>query len=136
MSVDDLIEAFEFIDDWQERYRYIIELGRKLEPMDDAAKVEANRVHGCQSRVWLVTALTEDRPPKLRFVADSDAHIVRGLIAVVQAIFDDKTPAQVLETDAEQVFGEIGLHEHLSTSRSNGLRAMVERIKELAKRAA
>lgn len=132
MGFEEIRQDFAFLDEWEDRYRYIIELGRKLEPLPDSARVPDNKVSGCASQVWLSTQPGEDG--RLHFVGDSDAHIVRGLIAVLLALFNDKTADDILETDAAAKFAELGLDEHLSTQRSNGVRAMIRRIREDARR--
>lgn len=131
MSVDNLIEDFSFLGDWEERYRYVIELGRELEPLSAAEHTPANKVQGCVSQVWLVT---ETRPgdggaKRLVFRGVSDAHIVRGLIAILLRIYSGKTPEEILEIDARRIFEKLGLNEHLSPQRSNGLYSMVARIR-------
>ena len=128
-AIEEIIENFEFLDDWEDRYRYLIDLGKELQPMNDADKNEQNRVQGCTSQVWIVAG---SKTEVVDFVADSDAHIVRGLIAVVMALFNHKPPQEILNADADEVFGKLGLHEHLTPSRRNGLAAMVERIKKEA----
>jgi cysteine desulfuration protein SufE len=118
-------------DDWEDRYRYIIELGRSLEAFPEVDRTDANKVRGCASQVWLVSSLQRpapDAPPVLDLKGDSDAHIVRGLVAVVLAVYHGKTPAEILKTDARTVFAEFGLKEHLTPQRSNGFSSMVERI--------
>jgi cysteine desulfuration protein SufE len=130
MTIDQIIADFELLDDWEDRYRYIIELGRALEPLPDTEHTEANRVRGCASQVWLST----DRERRghdtvLHFVGDSDALIVRGLVAITIALFDRKTPAEVAAIDAETLFKRLDLRAHLTAQRSNGLRALVDRIK-------
>jgi cysteine desulfuration protein SufE len=132
LGFDQIREDFAFLDEWEDRYRYIIELGRKLEPLPDSARVPGNKVSGCASQVWLSTQTSDDG--RLHFVGDSDAHIVRGLIAVLLALFNDKTPDAILDTDAAARFAELGLDEHLSTQRSNGVRAMIRRIRDDAQR--
>jgi cysteine desulfuration protein SufE len=131
MTIDDIIENFSFLDDWDDRYRYVIELGRGLSPLPDAARSEANKVQGCASQVWLSTEVKPDGAagPVLSFVGDSDAHIVRGLIAILFAIYSDRSARDILATDAVAVFEKLGLREHLTPQRSNGFRSMVERIK-------
>ena len=132
MSIDTIRDDFSVLDDWEDRYRYIIELGRTLEPLDEAAKTDTVKVRGCASQVWLISSLEHDRPGapgKLHFKGDSDAHIVRGLIAILLAIFNDHTPQDVLATAPEEVFEELGLKSHLTPQRSNGLVAMVGRIR-------
>lgn len=135
MNIDQIRDDFSYLDDWEDRYRYLIELGRQLEPLPDAKRTPENKVTGCASQVWLWTRSAEDREERLRFVGDSDAHIVRGLVAVVIALFDGKTPAEIAEIDPEAVFAELDLASHLSSQRSNGLRSMVARIKSDARKA-
>lgn len=132
MTLDELRENFAFLDDWMDKYRMIIELGQALEPLPEEAKVRENKVLGCQSQVWLVAEPSETREGALHFVADSDAHIVRGLVAIVLMLFDEKTPEEIRGTDAESFFRELELDKHLSQGRSNGLLAMVKRIQSLA----
>jgi cysteine desulfuration protein SufE len=133
MSLDTIRSDFALLDDWEDRYRYVIELGRSLPPMDDASKSDATKVRGCASQVWLAMEVlmpaAPHLPPRLRFRGDSDAHIVRGLIAILFAVYNDKPPDEILETDARPLFAELGLKEHLTPQRSNGFAAMVERIK-------
>ncbi|MGU3536729.1 SufE family protein [Methylobacterium sp. A54F] len=127
--IETIIENFEFIDDWEERYRYVIELGRALPPPTEALHSEANRVHGCASQVWLDMAVErEGAEPRLRLQGDSDAHIVRGLVALMIALFDGKTPREAADTDALALYSRLGLAEHLTPQRSNGVRAMADRI--------
>ena len=137
MTIDDIIENFSLLDDWDDRYRYVIELGRGLAPLPDAARNEANKVQGCASQVWLTTEVKPDGAsgPMLSFVGDSDAHIVRGLIAILFAVYSDKTARDILATDAVKVFEQLGLREHLTPQRSNGFRSMVERIRNDARAA-
>lgn len=128
-STEELVEDFALFDDWEDRYRYLIDLGRKLEPMDEALKTEATLVRGCTSRVWMVG---EVRDGKLFIIADSDAHIVRGLIALLLRVYNGKTPEEIAATDIETAFKAIGLDQHLSPNRRNGFFAMVERIGNLS----
>ena len=126
-ALDDLDAEFDLLGDWEERYRYVIELGRELEPLTDAERSEGNKVRGCASQVWLVT---EPRPDgTVHFRGDSDAHIVRGLIAILLRLYADRTPADILTSDANAAFSRLGLSGALSTQRSNGLAAMVARIR-------
>lgn len=134
MEIDELIETFEFLGDWEERYRYLIELGRKLPPMPDAEHSEANKVRGCMSQVWLAHDLVGS-PPRMELRGDSDAHIVKGLIALLFQLVSGKTPAQILATDINGVFERLGLESHISMNRRNGFYAMVERIKLMAQEA-
>jgi len=138
MTIDEIRENFSFLDDWDDRYRYLIELGRTLEPLPQSAYTSANKVMGCASQVWLETKIDskEAGEPIVTFRGDSDAHIVRGLIALVFAIYSGKTPSEIIATDAQGLFHDLGLSAHLSSQRSNGLRSMVERIKTEARRAA
>lgn len=131
-AIDELVETFEFLDDWEQRYAYLIDLGRKLPPMDDADKTDATRVRGCQSTVWMVSRLNPGDPPTIEFLADSDAHIVKGLIAVLQHIYSGRPASFIERYDAADVFRRLGLEEHLSPTRRTGLHAMVKRIKALA----
>ncbi len=131
-AFEEIADTFEFLDDWEERYRYVIELGKAMAPLEDALKVPATKVLGCASQVWLVP---EIRGGVFRFRGDSDAMIVRGLIAVISALFNGLTLSEVLEVDAAAELARLGLDQHLSAQRSNGLRSMLERIRALAKKA-
>lgn len=123
-------EDFDVLDEWEDRYRYVIELGRTLPPLPEELRTEENKVRGCASQVWLATHIEEkDGEPLLKFEADSDAHIVRGLIAILFAVYNDKRASQILDTDADPIFGELGLKEHLTQQRSNGLASMIARIR-------
>ena len=124
--LSDLIDDFEFLDDWEDRYLHVIDLGKSLDPLTDAERNPANKVQGCASQVWIVT---EPKGERFHFRGDSDAHIVKGLIAVVHAALDGRTPEGVLRFDVEDVLSRIGLSEHLSSQRANGLRSMVERLR-------
>jgi len=138
MTLDDIIADFALIDDWEERYRYVIELGRSLPELPEAARTEENRVRGCASQVWLQTNVARNAAgePALDFRADSDAHIVRGLIAILLALYSGRTAREILATDAMAAFQKLGLIEHLTPQRSNGVRSMVERIRRDAAAAA
>lgn len=137
MTLADIQSDFALLDDWEDRYRYVIELGRALPPLDEAARTDANKVRGCASQVWLATEVVPPADgsgaPRLRFRGDSDAHIVRGLIAILFALCQDKTPQEILAVDARSVLAELGLHEHLTPQRSNGFASMVERIRSDAR---
>ena len=133
MDIDDIIETFEFFDDWEDRYRYLIELGRDLDGLDQSDKTEENRVQGCVSNVWLVTNVLDGNPVRLEFRADSDAHIVRGLVAILLAVYSGRSPDQILAVDIRGLFENLELGSHLSPSRSNGFFSMVERIKGTAR---
>jgi len=136
-SIDEIVENFDLLDQWDDRYRYVIELGRTLPPLPEAAHTEVNKVRGCASQVWLLTHVKPDGAagPSLTFEGDSDAHIVRGLIAILFALYSGKRAQEILATDALAVFDRLGLRENLTPQRSNGLRAMVERIRAEAKAA-
>ncbi|UGV27374.1 cysteine desulfuration protein SufE [Rhodopseudomonas boonkerdii] len=136
-TIDDIRANFELLDDWDDRYRYVIELGRTLAPMPENEHSAANKVNGCASQVWLArkVATNDKGTPVLSYLGDSDAHIVRGLIAILLALYSDRTPNDILETDAIGVFDELGFREHLTPQRSNGLRSMVERIRNDAREA-
>jgi cysteine desulfuration protein SufE len=135
-TIDEIRDNFEFLDEWDDRYRYVIELGRTLEPMPEAEHSAENKVQGCASQVWLQKLIDRDGgAPVLRYRGDSDAHIVRGLVAIVLALYSGRTPQEILATDALAVFNEFGFRDHLTPQRSNGLRSMVERIKADAKEA-
>ncbi|WP_193371459.1 SufE family protein [Pelagibius marinus] len=130
--IEELIGNFSFLDDWEDRFRYLIDLGRKLEPMDEALKTEETKVRGCTSQVWIVDEVRPGSPPTLHFIADSDAHIVKGLIAVLMEIYDGRTPEEILAADIKGAIGKLGFEQHLSPNRANGLFSMVERIRALA----
>lgn len=130
VTVDDILETLSFFDSWEERYKYIIDLGKELPPMDDALKAEENIVRGCQSQVWLVADTSGDT---LTFQVDSDAHIVKGLLAVVLAAFNGKSAQAILDFDVEEYFSKLDLVRHLSPTRGNGLRAMVQKIHDTAR---
>jgi cysteine desulfuration protein SufE len=129
-TLSDIRSDFSILDDWEDRYRYVIELGRTLPPLPDALRTDATKVRGCASQVWLATTVEpRDGAPRLTFQADSDAHIVRGLIALLFAIFNGRTADEILATDADPIFAALGLKEHLTPQRSNGLASMVARIR-------
>jgi cysteine desulfuration protein SufE len=131
MKIDQIIEDFDVLDSWDDRYRYVIELGRKLAPLPEAARIDSNKVQGCASQVWLIS---DTRPakngnaPVLEFSGDSDAHIVKGLIAILFALYSGQSARKILDTDAISLFERLGLKEHLTPQRSNGFRSMVDRI--------
>jgi len=131
MTIDEIRENFDLLEDWDDRYRYVIELGRTLEPMPEAEHSAANKVQGCVSQVWLSKRVDRDEAGEalLKYRGDSDAHIVRGLIAILLTLYSGHTPRQILATDAISVLDEFGFRQHLTPQRSNGLRAMVERIR-------
>jgi cysteine desulfuration protein SufE len=135
MSIEDIRADFALLDDWEDRYRYLIELGRDLTPLPEALRTDANKVRGCASQVWLASSARNgtDGPPVLDLRGDSDAHIVRGLIAVLFALFNGRSAEHILGTDAQAAFAELGLKEHLTPQRSNGFFSMVERIRSDAR---
>jgi len=137
MTIDEIIENFSLLDEWDDRYRYVIELGRGLAPLPESVRTDVNKVQGCASQVWLASEVAPDGAagPVLRFVGDSDAHIVRGLIAILFALYGGKPAREILATDAVAVFDRLGLREHLTPQRSNGFRSMVERIRSDARTA-
>ena len=134
-SIEDIFEDMTLIDDWEERYRYIIELGKTLTPLSEAEHDDTHKVRGCASQVWLVTEAETGADPIMRFRGDSDALIVKGLVALVLATYSGKPASRIGATDAIALFEQIGLKEHLSPQRSNGLRSMVARIRADAARA-
>lgn len=128
-TIQAIQDDFEFLDDWEDRYRYVIELGEALPAFPDADRTPANKVPGCVSQVWLTTETGSGTDPVMTFHGDSDAHIVRGLVAIMLALFSGQTASTIVKTDAEATLKTLGLDEHLSTQRANGLRSMVKRIK-------
>jgi cysteine desulfuration protein SufE len=129
-SFDEIIADFTLLDEWEDRYRYVIELGRRLEPLSEQDRSAANKVQGCVSQVWLATKVEPNGgAPRLVFAGDSDAHIVRGLIAILFALYSGRTAEDILSIDAEETLARLHLKEHLTPQRSNGLMAMVKRIR-------
>jgi cysteine desulfuration protein SufE len=130
-TLDEIVDNFSLLDEWDDRYRYVIELGRGLTPLSERDRTEGNKVQGCASQVWLATTVHPDGKggPVLTFCGDSDAHIVRGLIAILFAMFSGKPANEILSADAIALFEQLGLREHLTPQRSNGFRSMVERIR-------
>jgi cysteine desulfuration protein SufE len=130
-TLDEIVDNFSLLDEWDDRYRYVIELGRGLTPLSERDRTERNKVQGCASQVWLATTVHPDGKggPTLTFCGDSDAHIVRGLIAILFAMFSGKHANEILSADAIALFEQLGLREHLTPQRSNGFRSMVERIR-------
>jgi cysteine desulfuration protein SufE len=129
--LDEIIDNFSLLEEWDDRYRYLIELGRGLSPLSEPERTDKNKVQGCASQVWLATTVRTDGAggPVLSFSGDSDAHIVRGLIAILFAMFSGRRAREILATDAIALFERLGLREHLTPQRSNGFRSMVERIR-------
>ncbi|MEX5565112.1 SufE family protein [Pseudophaeobacter sp. 1A16562] len=128
-AFEEIVEDFEFLEDWEDRYRHVIDQGKEMTPLDEALKVPATKVEGCASQVWLHPVIEGGR---FHFDGDSDAMIVRGLISVLRSLYNGLTLAEVLAVDARAELGRLGLNDHLSAQRSNGLRAMIERIRETA----
>ncbi len=135
LDIDAIRDDFAFLDDWEDRYRYVIDLGRELPPFPESARDDAHKVQGCVSQVWLETTRQDGADPVLTFAGDSDAHIVRGLVAIMLALFSGKRASQIVATDPEAPLREFGLDEHLTPQRANGLRSMVKRIKRDAEAA-
>ncbi|MET3599220.1 SufE family protein [Martelella mangrovi] len=131
-KLDQIIDDFSFLEDWEDRYRYVIELGKELPDLPDAEKNEANRVHGCASQVWLVSEKEAGDDPVMRFRGDSDAFIVRGLVSIVLTVYSGRKASEIAATDAIETFRRIGLVDHLSAQRTNGLNAMVTKIRQTA----
>ncbi len=137
MKIDEIVDNFELLEDWDDRYRYVIELGRTLPELPDEARTESNKVRGCTSQVWLKTDMHKNGSagPIMEFIGDSDAHIVRGLIAILLALYSGRPAGDIVATDALPIFERLGLRQHLTPQRSNGFRAMIERIQADARRA-
>ena len=135
-AFEEIAETFDFLDDWEDRYRHVIDLGKAMPALENAFKVPATKVDGCASQVWLLPEIEGAGPgATFRFRGDSDAMIVRGLIAVLHALYNEMSVDDVLKVDARAEFGRLGLNDHLSAQRSNGLRAMIERVRDLASEA-
>ncbi|MBI1310424.1 cysteine desulfuration protein SufE [bacterium] len=136
MTIDELIEEFDDLGDWADQCEVLIDMGRELPPMDESLKTERTKVHGCQSNVWMVAALSDDARPVLELIADSDAMIVKGLLSVILLAYSGRTPQEILDVDIEGIFRRLGLDRHLSTARRNGLAGMVKRVRQIAAEAA
>ena len=132
-AFEEIAETFEFLDDWEDRYRYVIELGRDMPELEEALKVPATKVDGCASQVWIAPRLEDGPPARLHFDGDSAALIVRGRLAILHALYSGRTAQEILGQDAEGALTRLGLQEHLSSQRSNGLKAMVQRLRDLAR---
>ena len=133
-TLEQIIDDFAFLDEWEDRYRYVIELGKALPELPEQKRTAQNKVQGCASQVWLVSHPEDgSADPVLTFEGDSDAHIVRGLVAIVLAVYSGKRASEIASTDAIEIFDRIGLVEHLSSQRANGLRSMVNRIRDEAR---
>jgi cysteine desulfuration protein SufE len=138
MSIEQILDDFEVLDSWDDRYRYVIELGRALPPFPEPERIDRNKVQGCASQVWMVSATRPAKNgggPVVELQGDSDAHIVKGLIAILLALYSGQPAKKILETDAVELFNRLGLGEHLTPQRSNGFRSMVERIRRDAQAA-
>ncbi|MEM9971768.1 MAG: SufE family protein [Pseudomonadota bacterium] len=132
-AFEDIADTFEFLDDWEDRYRHVIDMGKAMEPLDDGLRIPATKVEGCASQVWLVPEINgQGSDARFTFRGDSDAMIVRGLIAILIALYDGLTVDEVLAVDASAELQRLELHDHLSSQRSNGLRAMIARVRDLA----
>jgi cysteine desulfuration protein SufE len=134
-SIETIRDDFAVLDEWEDRYRYIIELGQDLPPFPEAARTDANKISGCVSQVWLDTRRGAGADPVIEFVGDSDAHIVRGLVAIMLALFSGRRASEILAVDAEATLRGLGLDEHLTPQRANGLRSMIRRIRREAETA-
>ncbi len=130
---EEILDNFSFLDDWEDRYRYVIELGKDMEPLPEQQKVDATKVDGCASQVWIVPSVSGDGPGSIiRFDGDSDALIVKGLIAILRSLLSGRTAAEILTSDPQSDLAQLGLEQHLSSQRSNGLKAMIARVKSIA----
>lgn len=134
-TIDDIFADFDFLDDWEDRYRYVIDLGRDLKPYPEEARDAAHKVRGCVSQVWLKSTLNADTDPVIEFVGDSDAHIVRGLVAIMMVLYSGRRASEIMAINPEAILKKLGLDEHLTPQRSNGLRAMIGRIRGEAQNA-
>ncbi len=132
MNINEIVENFQFLDDWEDRYKYLIELGNTLEQFPEDQRNAENKVNGCVSQVWIISHQNNGPDPVIKYCGDSDAHIVKGLIAITLAIFSGKRASDIIEVDEVSYFKEIGLQEHITPQRSNGLISMVKRIKDIA----
>ena len=130
-SIETIRSDFAYLDDWEDRYRYVLDLGRSLEPLTEAEHNEGNKVRGCVSQVWLVLAVARgpDGELRLRYRGDSDSHLVRGLVAITIALYSGRTPREIISVDAPAIFRELGLEQHLTPQRSNGVKSMIARIR-------
>ena len=132
MDLQRLIDTFHFLDNWEDRYRLLIDMGRDLPALPDEARIEANRVDGCTSNVWLETTVSDETPPRMHFTADSDAFIVKGLVAILLKAYSGKTPQEILDTDIESLFDDLGLSQQLTANRRDGFVAMVKQVRNRA----
>jgi len=134
MNLDDLIQEFDDLGDWADQCELLIDIGRDLPPFPDEFRTEENKVHGCQSNVWMVADVSESDPPRIELRADSDAMLVKGLLTIILMTYSGRTADEILSIDIQRIFQRLGLHRHLSTARKNGLAGMVKRVREIAAR--
>lgn len=134
MNLDDLIQEFDDLGDWADQCELLIDIGRDLPPFPDEFRTEENKVHGCQSNVWMVADVSESDPPRIELRADSDAILVKGLLTIILMTYSGRTADEILSIDIQRIFQRLGLHRHLSTARKNGLAGMVKRVREIAAR--
>lgn len=134
MNLDDLIQEFDDLGDWADQCELLIDIGRDLPPFPEEFRTEENKVHGCQSNVWMVAEVSESDPPRIELRADSDAMLVKGLLTIILMTYSGRTADEILSTDIQRIFQRLGLHRHLSTARKNGLAGMVKRVREIAAR--
>jgi cysteine desulfuration protein SufE len=132
MRIEELIENFELLEDWDDRYAYLMEIGNKMPALPESEMTEENRVKGCQATVWLKESIVEGPPKRIEFLADSNSQIVKGLVAMLRLLYSGKTVEEILKADAKDVFKRLGLDRHLSPTRSTGLNSMVQKIRTLA----
>ncbi len=132
MTIDELIENFELLDDWDDRYAYLMELGKRMPELPESEKIEENRIKGCQATVWLKESIQDGPPRRIEFLADSNSQIVKGLVAMLRLLYSGKTDDEILQVNAIETFQRLGLDRHLSPTRSTGLNAMVQKIRDLA----
>jgi len=133
-NFDDIVDAFQFISDWETRYQFLVDLGEKLPPLDSIHQVDENLVHGCMSKVWIAAERDEVDPGVLNILGDCDTPTIKGLVAVLIALYSGNTPEAILQIDADQVFEKLGLYDHLSPNRHVGVYAIVEQIKDVSRR--
>lgn len=134
MNLDDLIQEFDDLGDWADQCELLIDIGRDLPPFPEEFRTEENKVHGCQSNVWMVADVSESDPPRIELRADSDAMLVKGLLTIILMTYSGRTADEILGIDVQRIFQRLGLHRHLSTARKNGLAGMVKRVREIAAR--
>jgi cysteine desulfuration protein SufE len=133
LNLEQIIDNFELFDDWEDKYTYLMDLGKKLPPLEAADRTDENKVHGCQAEVWVKTRFDEEHPPRMYLSGDSNSAIVKGLVALVVLIFSGKTSDRIVGTDEKEIFARLGLDQYLSPTRKVGLASMVEKIKALSR---